>query len=443
VVFASVGLARLVHAHRSAQAADRSFAAEQIARLRRCPPDVAQGPLAHLAVERRNGDVHLNLSVLGSAGTALVDPACLPVAGRCADIVRAAGILESTLRADSVLGELRRVSRSGGAVEVDVGNAAAARGALRRGDLIGLVTRARAARGRAQLSGRRLLRGDENGSMSLDIPITHHELLGLARAAGIEPDPGDVRPPLHRVVASRIYLRGRATPSQGRSAQPWWPAFVRTGVPFEYLGPRPEVAALVPDGSRRVLDLGCAAGSLGALLESRGISVTGIELDPRLAALAQRVLTRVVTGDIVEVLQSGEDLDPAGYDAVIAADCLEHLADPGVALRLAVERLAPQGCVIVSLPNVRHWDTLWNLGVRGVWPQRLSGIHDSTHLRWFTRRSVVELLGDAGLRVEVLESLRRVRESRASWLDHLAPILRGPAGELVTFQWLARARRSD
>src|SRR5207253_10171060 len=100
----------------------------------------------------------LKLSALGFPGAALVDPACLPIADQCADVVRADGILESTLHADSVLAELRRVARSGGAVEVDVGNAAAAREALRRGDFVGLVMRARAARGRAQLRGRHLLR---------------------------------------------------------------------------------------------------------------------------------------------------------------------------------------------------------------------------------------------------------------------------------------------
>jgi 2-polyprenyl-3-methyl-5-hydroxy-6-metoxy-1,4-benzoquinol methylase len=440
VVLASAGIARLVRAHRSADAADRALVTEHVARLRRSSGAAIHAPQVHLAVERRAGMVRLSLSAGGGAGTALVDPRRLPVADRCADAVSAHGVLESTLHADSVLGELRRVSRVGGSVEVEVGNAAAARGALRRRDPIGVVTRARAARGSAQLSGRRLQRRDENGSMALDLPVTHRELVDLARAAGIEPVPEDVRPPLHRVMARTINLRGRAAASPGRPVQPWWPPLLRTGIPFEYLGPRPEIAALVPEGSHRVLDLGCAAGSLGSLLESRGMQVTGIELDPTLAALAERALTKVVIGDITDVLEAGDDLDPAGYDVVIAADCLEHLVDPDAALRLAVDRLAPHGCVIVSLPNVRHWDTLWNLGVRGVWPQRQSGIHDRTHLRWFTRRSVIELLEHAGLGVEVLESVRRVREARASWLDRPARMLRGRAAELVTFQWLARAR---
>ena len=96
VVLASAGLARLVRAHRSAQAADGALTAEDVARLRRCPPGVIQGARAHLAVERRAGAVELSLCAHGRAATALVDPASLPIADRRADTVRAHGILDST-----------------------------------------------------------------------------------------------------------------------------------------------------------------------------------------------------------------------------------------------------------------------------------------------------------------------------------------------------------
>src|ERR1700712_3242576 len=72
-----------------------------------------------------------------------------------------------------------------------------------------------------------------------------------------------------------------------------------------YEGARPEVQALVPREARRVLDLGCAAGALGAALKERqAIEVVGVELDPDYAAEAARRLDRVVTGDVGEVLAS-------------------------------------------------------------------------------------------------------------------------------------------
>src|SRR5438270_625819 len=55
-----------------------------------------------------------------------------------------------------------------------------------------------------------------------------------------------------------------------------------------YGGDRPEVRALVPPSARRVLDLGCATGALGAALKrERGVEVVGVEADPAFAAQAR------------------------------------------------------------------------------------------------------------------------------------------------------------
>src|SRR3954452_16912575 len=55
-----------------------------------------------------------------------------------------------------------------------------------------------------------------------------------------------------------------------------------------YTGSRPGARALVPASARRVLDLGCSAGALGAGLKERGgMEVVGVELDPELARVAE------------------------------------------------------------------------------------------------------------------------------------------------------------
>jgi 2-polyprenyl-3-methyl-5-hydroxy-6-metoxy-1,4-benzoquinol methylase len=187
-----------------------------------------------------------------------------------------------------------------------------------------------------------------------------------------------------------------------------------------YTGARPEVQALVPASARRVLDLGCSAGALGAGLKERGgVEVVGVELDPVLARAAEGRLDRVVVGD-------AGDLDDAlgRFDCVVAADVLEHLPDPWTALRRAVELLEPGGAVVVSLPNVRFFETFWQLGVRGRWPRREQGVFDSTHLRWFALRDARDLLEGAGLAVDIVEPLIRIRPKGSrfdrlfGWLAH-------------------------
>jgi 2-polyprenyl-3-methyl-5-hydroxy-6-metoxy-1,4-benzoquinol methylase len=215
-----------------------------------------------------------------------------------------------------------------------------------------------------------------------------------------------------------------------------------TGALGAYTGARPEVQALVPREARRVLDLGCAAGALGAGLKARGdVAVVGVELDPAHAREAQRRLDRVVLGDIEELLagDAAERLG-SGFDCLVAADVLEHLRDPWTALRRAAALLAPGATVVVSLPNVRFFETFWQLGVRGTWPRRSHGIFDATHLRWFALRDARELLEQAGLRVEEVRPLIRVRPGGSRFDRFFGWLARTPLREPFAFQWVLVGR---
>jgi methionine biosynthesis protein MetW len=179
---------------------------------------------------------------------------------------------------------------------------------------------------------------------------------------------------------------------------------------WAYENPRPEVQDLVPVSARRILDLGCSSGALGAALTARqGAEVVGIELDPAYADDARGRLDRVIEGDL-------ETLDPdglglGGFDCLIAADVLEHLRDPWAVLSAFAGVLEAGGTAVVSLPNVRYWETLTSLGLRGRWPRRDEGIFDRTHLRWFTLDDARDLVSHAGLRVTTVAPRYRLRPS--------------------------------
>jgi SAM-dependent methyltransferase len=198
---------------------------------------------------------------------------------------------------------------------------------------------------------------------------------------------------------------------------------------------RPEILAHVPAGARRVLDLGCATGTTGAALKARQtVHVTGIELEPAYAKEASERLDAVIEGDV-------ETAQPQGpFDALIAADILEHLKDPWSALRRYARLLEPHGAAVVSLPNVGHWSTYASLA-RGSWPRRPEGIFDATHLRWFTLRDARELLLQAGLEPTAVVRRGWVLH-RGSRLDALVPpLLRIPGlRTLFTFQYVIAAR---
>lgn len=193
---------------------------------------------------------------------------------------------------------------------------------------------------------------------------------------------------------------------------------------------RPDVQAHVPAGARSVLELGCAAGALGAALKARGgVTVVGVELDPAYAAVAAGRLDRVVVAD-AESFLAGDAPPEAPFDVLVCADVLEHLADPWAALERAVALLRPGGTAIVSLPNVLFWAALLRLVRERRWPREDEGIFDRTHLRWFSGDDAVALLRGAGLRGVRVEprywvegaALRRRRAlARTPLAPYLAP----------------------
>jgi methionine biosynthesis protein MetW len=204
-----------------------------------------------------------------------------------------------------------------------------------------------------------------------------------------------------------------------------------------YETPRAEIAGRVPATARRVLDLGCAAGGLATLLKARGdVEVVGVELDATYAEAARAHCDRVLEAD-AETLAASEDLETelGRFDCLVAADVLEHLVDPWAALRAYARLLDPGGTAVVSLPNVAHWSTYAAL-VKGSWPRRPEGIHDATHLRWFTLRDARELVEQAGMTVASVD-----RRPRLIWRGSRLDDLLGPAATripglrtLVTFQ---------
>lgn len=140
----------------------------------------------------------------------------------------------------------------------------------------------------------------------------------------------------------------------------------------------------------RVLDLGCADGSLGAAARRMGHTVTGVDLE--VSDEARHALDEAVSADLDAGLP--DDLG-GGWDVILAADVLEHLRRPDLMLEALSDRLAPGGVLLVSVPNVGHWYPRLRI-LAGRFDYDRRGILDAGHLRFFTRASLERLLGRTG-----------------------------------------------
>lgn len=205
-----------------------------------------------------------------------------------------------------------------------------------------------------------------------------------------------------------------------------------------YTGERDDLLSLLPASiSGAVLDIGCSTGAVGRRLKeaSRGaLTVTGIELDVGYATEAARVLDRCLNTDATTGMRQLNE-DGRRFELVILADILEHLADPWSAFDDALRLVTPGGHVLVSLPNVGHWSTIVNL-LGGRWPRRSRGIHDSTHLRFFARRDVEDLMNRSPARLLRYRRVYRLSE-RPLGINRNARFVAWAAPDLFTYQFHA------
>jgi len=103
---------------------------------------------------------------------------------------------------------------------------------------------------------------------------------------------------------------------------------------------------LMPPAPAAVVDLGCGTGSLSVLLAQAGHVVCGVDLSPRMLAVAEGKATGVEVD-----FREGDAADPpcpqGSYDVVLARHVLWAMPDPAAALRAWVRLLKPDGRLVL------------------------------------------------------------------------------------------------
>jgi SAM-dependent methyltransferase len=217
----------------------------------------------------------------------------------------------------------------------------------------------------------------------------------------------------------------------------------QTPIHFDY---NPDLLQFMPPDLTRVVEVGCSSGALAKAYAAINPSCryTGIEIDPEFAETARGACGEVLCGNI-------EQFDDATFDTLFPSDCwvfgdvLEHLYDPWAVLKRIRARLAPNGRVVACVPNVQHWSVQVRLNA-GMFRYEDSGLMDRTHIRWFTRLSLLELFESCGYKVTggIPRILRDPDPERflAAVRAMAQAVGRDPeqaAKEAIVFQWVVCA----
>ncbi len=200
--------------------------------------------------------------------------------------------------------------------------------------------------------------------------------------------------------------------------------------------PREDILRLIPNKVKNILDVGCANGVLGKKLKEKGLYVEGIEINKKLAQEASKYIDKVHVCDLDKTNIKFKN----EFDLVICADIIEHLKNPEEFLINYSKILSDEGYFIISVPNVRYYYVLWSL-LKGEWKYADRGIFDKTHLRFFTLKSIKQLLKNCGLETVKINRNYRSIEKYCAYQTLAKYLSLYFLKDFLTFQYVILAKK--
>lgn len=162
----------------------------------------------------------------------------------------------------------------------------------------------------------------------------------------------------------------------------------------------PDLLSLIPETSAKIIEVGCSSGALAKAFKQKNSNCKyiGIEIDSDYIELAKRYCDECLNIDI-ENVDDNFYLNNSDCDCWVFGDTLEHLRDPWLVLKKIRENIQFNGKVVACIPNAQHWSLQVKLSI-GDFRYEDQGLLDKTHLRWFTRQTIIEMFEQAGFKIE-------------------------------------------
>lgn len=215
-------------------------------------------------------------------------------------------------------------------------------------------------------------------------PAQGHKLL---RSGGVKADA------TRHVLSTRLGYAQYADPPAGLQARLY--AWIHA----------PKVKKLVfpMTGRGRMLDVGCSTGARMSEMKALGWNVSGIEFSEEVAAVAKRDHSDIYIGDILDA-----PFPEGAFDLVTCFHVLEHVTRPRDVLARMVRWLAPDGTLVIELPNAgglgaKYFGTHWFL------------LDLPRHFHHFTPQTLTKMADLAGGRVVRIEH----GDSIGTWLGSI------------------------
>jgi len=205
-----------------------------------------------------------------------------------------------------------------------------------------------------------------------------------------------------------------------------------------YHGIRWDLINFVSKGNNRILDIGCGDGNTGKSLKDQGkaVEVVGIEKVSEIAQIAETKIDKVICAN-VETIEL--PFSEGYFEYIIMGDMIEHLYDPWLLIRKLRPYLKKEGYILASIPNIRNWRIIKDLVLKGEWNYSSKGLLDDTHLRFFTKKSILKLFSSKDFLVHrIIPRFKLEARSKANLVNKLTLAL---FEDFVTVQYIIKAKK--
>lgn len=147
--------------------------------------------------------------------------------------------------------------------------------------------------------------------------------------------------------------------------------------PYHYLDQlRDDILRMIPADGEIIGSIGCGFATTEKALVDQGREVHGVDVSQSAIEVAR---TRLTTARVVAP-SDDYPFERDSLDGLILADIIEHLPMAWERLACFAEMVKPGGWVVISVPNMRNFEILATLVIKGEWYEFPLGIFDATHL---------------------------------------------------------------
>jgi ubiquinone biosynthesis O-methyltransferase len=163
------------------------------------------------------------------------------------------------------------------------------------------------------------------------------------------------------------------------------------------------LVANVPQGCKRLLDIGCGSGVVSRKCANVVKEVYGCDISQNAIDYATKKATAEGIKNVKFRKCAAERLPFKDnyFDVVIASELIEHLKDPGVFLMEIKRVLKKRGYVIITTPN---YSSLWPI-VEVLWSKSGGRNLINQHVSKFNTRSITKILGENKFVIEKIDTM--------------------------------------